>query len=60
MWDLMMKNIYSINSNQISPSDFMMNVYYRDGSGKVNYLPNTNVKDVNLLKIHTLLVLFPV
>lgn len=51
MWDLMMKNIYSINSNQISPSDFMMNVYYRDGSGKVNYLPNTNVKDVNLLRL---------
>lgn len=52
MWDLMMKNIYSLNTNQVSPDNFLLNVYYRDGSnGKVNYLPNTNVKDINLLRL---------
>lgn len=52
MWDLMMKNIYPMESNQVSREDFMLNVYYRDAqNGKVNYLPNTSVQDVNLLKL---------
>ncbi|MDO4763659.1 MAG: cell surface protein SprA [Flavobacteriaceae bacterium] len=52
MWDLMMKNIYSLNTNQVSSSDFLMNVYYRDpNNGKVNYLPNTSVQDINLLRL---------
>lgn len=52
MWDLMMKNVYSMNANQVSPDNFMLNVFYRDAqNGKVNYLPNTNVQDVNLLKL---------
>jgi len=43
MWDLMMKNIYSLNTNQINPDGFLLNVYYRDpqNGGKVNYLPTT-------------------
>jgi len=41
MWDLMMKNIYSLNTPQISSDDFILNVNYRDPkNGKVNYLPN--------------------
>ena len=52
MWDLMMKNIYSLNSNQINGDGFLLNVYYRDSqNGKVNYLPNTTVQDTNLLKL---------
>ncbi len=58
MWDLMMKNIYSLNSNQINPDGFLLNVYYRDpqSGGKVNYLPATvNAPDPqtnpNLLKL---------
>ena len=52
MWDLMMKNIYSLNSNQINSDGFLLNVYLRDAtSGKVNYLPNTPVQDTNLLKL---------
>lgn len=52
MWDLMMKNIYSLNSNQINSDGFLLNVYLRDPTnGKVNYLPNTPVQDVNLLKL---------
>ena len=52
MWDLMMKNIYSLNSNQINNDGFLLNVFLRDPtSGKVNYLPNTAVQDTNLLKL---------
>ena len=52
MWDLMMKNIYSLNSNQINSDGFLLNVYLRDPvNGKVNYLPGTAVQDTNLLKL---------
>lgn len=58
MWDLMMKNIYPLNSNQINPDGFLLNVYYRDpqNGGKVNYLPTTISNPIsevnpNLLKL---------
>jgi len=55
MWDLMMKNIYSINALSISPEDFMMNVQFKDNSanssGVINYLPNTAVADQTLLQV---------
>ena len=44
MWDLMMKNIYSLNSNQINSDGFLLNVYLKDPvKGKINYLPTTTV-----------------
>src|SRR5690606_16946472 len=55
MWDLMMKNIYSINALTISPEDFIMNVEFKDNSanssGVINYLPNTPVQDQTLLQV---------
>lgn len=55
MWDLMMKNIYSINALSISPEDFIMNVEFKDNSenssGLINYLPNTPVQDQTLLQV---------
>ncbi|WP_317127154.1 T9SS outer membrane translocon Sov/SprA [Chryseobacterium taklimakanense] len=52
MWNLMMKNVYPINANQISQENFAANVYYNSPqNGKVNYLPGTNVQDINLLKL---------
>ncbi|AZA82037.1 cell surface protein SprA [Chryseobacterium lactis] len=53
MWDLMMKNVYSLDAGQVSPDGFILNAYYRDQKtgGKVNYLPDTPVKDINLLKL---------
>ncbi|MGE8533677.1 cell surface protein SprA [Chryseobacterium sp. D764] len=53
MWDLMMKNIYSIDAGQVAQDGFILNAYYRDPKtgGKVNYLPDTPVKDQNLLKL---------
>lgn len=51
MWDLMMKNIYSMDAGQVSQDGFILNVYYRDQNtgGKLNYIPP--VKDQNLLKL---------
>ncbi|WP_188617474.1 T9SS outer membrane translocon Sov/SprA [Cloacibacterium rupense] len=52
MWNLMMKNVYSLNANQIDPQNFLLNVLYKDPqNGKVNYLPGTSVSDINLLKL---------
>ncbi|WKS96140.1 cell surface protein SprA [Riemerella columbina] len=52
MWNLMMKNIYSMNANQIARDRFFLNVYYRDPqNGKVNYLPNTPIQNTNLLSL---------
>lgn len=57
MWDLMMKNIYSLNTSQIQPQNFLLNVYFKDPSsgGKVNYLPGANTtvnnNDTNLLRL---------
>ncbi|MFC0345262.1 T9SS outer membrane translocon Sov/SprA [Epilithonimonas hispanica] len=58
MWDLMMKNIYSLNTSQIQAQDFLLNVYYKDqnSGGKVNYLPgatynNGTPADSNLLRL---------
>lgn len=41
MWDLMMKNIYSLNSYNLSLEDFKLNVIYADDSSGAdyNYLP---------------------
>lgn len=53
MWQLMMKNIYSLDAGQVNQDGFILNVFYRDAQtgGKVNYLPNTSVQDTNLLKL---------
>lgn len=53
MWDLMMKNIYALNANQISSENFMLNIYYRNPKtgGKINYLPVNGMQDQTLLKL---------
>lgn len=41
MWDLMMKNVYSIGAYQLSPSGFELGIWYLDKSKGIyiNYLP---------------------
>lgn len=52
MWDLMMKNIYPLNTMQVSSENFILNINYRDQkAGKVNYLPNTSVQDLPIIKV---------
>ncbi|PIF01922.1 MAG: cell surface protein SprA, partial [Draconibacterium sp.] len=55
MWDLMMKNVYSLNAYQVNPSDFILNILYTGGEDGVpkGYLPqgNTNIKGVPLIEV---------
>lgn len=54
MWDLMMKNIYSLDAFQLSGEDFRLNIFYQDpevGSGALNYLQGTSVEDESLLQV---------
>lgn len=54
MWDLMMKNVYPLeDAYQVDRDGFILNLYYKDPTtgGKVNYLPNTSVADLTLLKL---------
>lgn len=48
-WDLMMKNVYSINAYQVNPSDFKLNILYKDDQKgtALNYIPQT--KDQQIL-----------
>ena len=40
LWDLMMKNVYSLGGSGISQEDFIMNIFYLDpGGGEKRYLP---------------------
>ncbi|MDH1882946.1 MULTISPECIES: cell surface protein SprA [Empedobacter] len=55
MWDLMMKNIYSLNAYGVSSEDFLMNINFKDNgkesSGTLNYLPNSAVSEQSLLQV---------
>jgi len=52
-WKLMMKNIYSLGAGSIESEDFKLNVLYDDDAtgNKVNYLPNTPLRDKILLQV---------
>lgn len=39
LWNLMMKNVYSIGSYQINPQDFRLDVFYNNSGTDINYLP---------------------
>jgi cell surface protein SprA len=40
IWDLMMKNIYSLGAYQINQEDFMLDVFYQDpGGGEKRFIP---------------------
>ncbi|WP_322971121.1 cell surface protein SprA [Faecalibacter sp. LW9] len=55
MWDLMMKNIYSLNAFGVDAQDFTMNVTFKDNSenssGTINYLPNTATNNRPLIQV---------
>lgn len=56
-WDLMMKNVYSLNGFQISPENFRLNVLYQDAqtSVKMNVIPEgENVNGKILLQLFNL------
>jgi cell surface protein SprA len=44
IWDLMMKNVYSIGAYQVNPTDFKLEVFYTNSATgtDINYLPVTD------------------
>lgn len=52
-WDLMMKNVYSLNAYQISPDEFRLDVLYQDdASGSaINYIPEGKIAKQALIRV---------
>jgi cell surface protein SprA len=53
-WDLMMKNVYSLNASQILRDGFQLQVIYRDdrtGLDNPSLLEGANVRDVPLIRL---------
>lgn len=52
IWNLMMKNVYSIGGGNISQEDFRLNVVYQDpGGGEKRYLPDGPTAGVPLITL---------
>lgn len=53
LWDLMMKNIYSIGAYQVNPQNFRLEVWYNNPSTSVMipFLPYTGVDDLPLIQV---------
>ena len=56
VWDLMMKNVYSLGAYQIQNDKFVMNIVYRNDSvgTEMQYLSEGNIKNKVLLKVMNL------
>ncbi len=57
IWDLMMKNIYSLGAYQVEQQDFRLDLYYQDpGGGVVRILPSEdpNIKGIPLIQLMNL------
>lgn len=57
IWDLMMKNVYNLGTNQLSQQDFEFDIFYEDdfndGSLK-RYIPEAGLNTVPLLQLFNL------
>lgn len=50
-WDLMMKNVYSLNAFGISQENFRLDIFYNDpGGGMKRYLPKGNLQNEPLIR----------
>ncbi|MDE6391401.1 MAG: cell surface protein SprA, partial [Duncaniella sp.] len=56
MWDLMMKNVYSLGAYQVQKQNFRLNIkYLSDTTGtEINYLPVPSISDKSLLQVMNL------
>ena len=55
LWDLMMKNIYSIGAYNVDQQDFKLDIFYEDpGEGEKRFLPATNLKGIPLITVFNL------
>jgi cell surface protein SprA len=52
IWDLMMKNIYSLNAYQVAKEDFFLDVVYADlNNGYKRFLPEGAIKGIPLIRV---------
>lgn len=52
IWDLMMKNVYSLGAYQVNAQDFFLDVYYLDpGGGEKRYVPADNINGTPLIQV---------
>lgn len=52
LWDLMMKNVYSLGGSGISSDEFILNIFYLDpGGGEKRYLPEGPKAGIPLLTL---------
>lgn len=52
IWDLMMKNIYSLGAYQINAEDFFLDIYYLDpGGGEKRYVPADVINGTPLIRV---------
>jgi cell surface protein SprA len=53
MWDLMMKNVYSLNAFQVNPEDFRLDILYmNDETGvPIPFLPDGNLRNDLLIRV---------
>ena len=56
MWDLMMKNIYSLNAYQVNPQEFICNIWYNDPKEGIDipFIPIQQVEATPLLQLFNL------
>ena len=56
MWDLMMKNVYSLGAYQVQKQNFRLNIkYLSDTTGtQINYLPVPGLNNISLLQVMNL------
>lgn len=56
LWDLMMKNVYSLGAYQVNSTEFMLNVWYNDPDQGIDVpvIPEPEVEDIPLLQIFEL------
>lgn len=52
MWNLMMKNIYSLGAYNVSNDEFRLDIYYNDpGGGMKRYMPKGCIEGTQLLRV---------
>lgn len=53
MWDLMMKNVYSLGAYQVNQQDFKFDIYFENpGGGDLRYIPEgTGIKGIPMIRL---------
>jgi cell surface protein SprA len=55
LWDLMMKNVYSLGANSVNKDGFRLDIMYvKPGDGDRRFLPDTKLKGLPLLTVFNL------